>query len=234
MRTSLNFALIASIVIGASLASGCATASPAGYPAKWWEPVDRAKAASWEVLPQDAGPGEVILSKRNELGLLSNFAPTPFTYHGKTYASLEGFWQSLLYPESSTDERATFSGLTWAFTRAQVEQMTAFDAKHAGELAKKNMIAMNIDWVTFEGAKFPYKSPTPGEHYRLILEATHAKIDQNKAVLDVLMSTGTLHLRPDHHEEVGAPPEWRYFEIYEKIRDDLKAAITAANGGSNP
>ena len=31
----------------------------------------RHEAASWESLPQDAGPGEVILSKRNELGLLS-------------------------------------------------------------------------------------------------------------------------------------------------------------------
>ena len=41
----------------------------------------------------------MILSKRNELGILSNFAATPFTLYGKRYASVEGFWQMMLYPE---------------------------------------------------------------------------------------------------------------------------------------
>ena len=63
---------------------------------------------------------EVILSKRNELGLLSNFAPTPFVFHGKRYASLEGFWQMMLYPEGPGDPRARFSGLEWKYTRARV------------------------------------------------------------------------------------------------------------------
>jgi hypothetical protein len=53
----------------------------------------------------------VILSKRNELGILSNFAPTPFTLHGKRYASVEGFWQMMLYPENSNDPRAKFPGI---------------------------------------------------------------------------------------------------------------------------
>jgi len=65
------------------------------YPAHWWTPVAKEGAPAWEILPQEAGPGEVILSKRNELGLLSNFAPTAFTFHGKRYASLEGFWQMM-------------------------------------------------------------------------------------------------------------------------------------------
>src|ERR1700674_4108983 len=63
------------------------------YPAHWWTPVIDPKKPDWEILPQEAGPGEVILSKRNELGLLSNFAPTPFVFHGQRYASLEGFLQ---------------------------------------------------------------------------------------------------------------------------------------------
>ena len=50
-------------------------------------------------VPQEAGAGEVILSKRNELGLLSNFAATPFVFRGRRDASLEGFWQMMLYPE---------------------------------------------------------------------------------------------------------------------------------------
>ena len=112
-------------------------AQPA-YPAHWWAPVPRDRAPDWEILPQDAGPGEVILSKRHELGLLSNFAPTPFTYRGRHYASLEGFWQVMLYPESPEDERAKFPGLKWEFTREQVAGMTAFEAKQAGTLAGHN------------------------------------------------------------------------------------------------
>src|SRR5437763_16988665 len=73
------------------------------YPEHWWTPISKAGAPSWEVMPQEAGPGEVILSKRNELGLLSNFAATPFEYHGKHYASLEGFWQMMKYPEGPDD-----------------------------------------------------------------------------------------------------------------------------------
>jgi hypothetical protein len=69
------------------------------YPAHWWTPINDPKKPDWEILPQEAGPGEVILSKRNELGILSNFAPTPFVFHSKHYASLEGFWQAMLYPK---------------------------------------------------------------------------------------------------------------------------------------
>src|SRR5262245_33253171 len=43
------------------------------YPARWWEPVSKEGAPDWEILPQEAQPGEVILSKRQaDLGLLSN------------------------------------------------------------------------------------------------------------------------------------------------------------------
>src|SRR5215472_14424044 len=73
------------------------------YPEHWWTPVPKEGAPSWEILPQEAGPGEVILSKRNELGLLSNFAATPFEFHGKRYASLEGFWQMMKFPEGLDD-----------------------------------------------------------------------------------------------------------------------------------
>ncbi|HEU4389634.1 MAG TPA: hypothetical protein VFV34_17650, partial [Blastocatellia bacterium] len=52
----------------------------AKYPAHWWVPVSKDGAPAWEILPQEAGPGEVILSKRHELGLLSNFAATPFSF----------------------------------------------------------------------------------------------------------------------------------------------------------
>lgn len=92
------------------------------YPAHWWTPVSQKGAPSWEILPQEAGAGEVILSKRDELGLLSNFAATPFAYEGKRYASLEGFWQMMKYPEGPSDARAKFPGVAWKYTREQVAQ----------------------------------------------------------------------------------------------------------------
>ena len=208
-------------------------AKQANYPARWWEPVSKEGAPGWEIFPQEAKPGEVILSKRNELGLLSNFAATPFEFHGKRYASLEGFWQMMKYPEGPDDPRAKFPGAEWKLTRDEVAQLTAFGAKRAGDVASRNMAKMGIDWITFEGKRMPYKPAKPGEHYRLIEEATWAKVRQNPEVKRVLLATGDLVLKPDHHQEPNAPAAWRYYEILTKIREQLKreggrAAPTAA------
>src|SRR5213080_2471392 len=127
------------------------TLRDARYPAHWWTPVPKEGAPAWEILPQEAGPGEVILSKRNELGLLSNFAATPFDFRGKRYASLEGFWQMMKYPEGVDDPRRKFSGLEWKFTRDEVAGLASFEAKRAGALADVNMKKMGITWVSFEG-----------------------------------------------------------------------------------
>jgi hypothetical protein len=209
------------------LALLCSCRSPvapgtAGYPAHWWTPVSKAGAPAWEILPQEAKPGEVILSKRNELGLLSNFAPTPFVFHQRTYASIEGFWQAMKYPEDAHDPRATFPGLTWTYTRAQVEQMTSFAAKRAGDLANTNMTAMHVAWVSFEGHKMEYRPRQPGEHYRLIVAATWQKVLQNPEVRRVLLSTGNLVLKPDHYQEPDAPAAWHYYDILTEIRGRLQ------------
>lgn len=192
------------------------------YPIHWWASVPKEGAPDWEILPQEAGPGEVILSKRNELGLLSNFAATPFNFRGKRYASLEGFWQMMLYPEGPDDARATFPGLEWKYTREQVSQMTSFEAKAAGTLAEENMKRMGVTWATFEGRQIEYRPAAPGEHYQLIVAATREKVRQNPEVKKVLLATGDLVLKPDHHQEPGAPAAWRYNEILTQIRADLQ------------
>jgi len=192
------------------------------YPARWWAPVPTNGAPTWEILPQAAAPGEVILSKRHELGLLSNFAPTPFTFHGQRYASLEGFWQMMKYPEDAADPRATFPGLHWDYTRAQVAQLTAFEAKRAGDAAEKNMKLMGITWVTFEGRRMEYREPGRGDFYRLIVAATQEKVRQNPDVRKVLLATGNLILKPDHQQEPAAPAAWHYFDILTQIRTELQ------------
>jgi predicted NAD-dependent protein-ADP-ribosyltransferase YbiA (DUF1768 family) len=192
------------------------------YPAHWFAPVSKEGAPDWEIFPQEAGPGEVILSKRNELGILSNFAPTPFTFRGKHYASLEGFWQAMKYPEDAADPRAKFPGLKWAFTRAQVEQLASFEANKAGALGEDNMKQMGIGWVSFEGKRFAYRPKEPGEHYRIIVAAMREKLAQNPQAKKVLLATGDLILKPDHHQEPDAPAAWRYFEIWMQLRAELQ------------
>jgi peptidoglycan/xylan/chitin deacetylase (PgdA/CDA1 family)/predicted NAD-dependent protein-ADP-ribosyltransferase YbiA (DUF1768 family) len=202
-------------------AAESAAAAPR-YPAHWWAPVPpSARPSAWEILPQAAGPGEVILSKRHELGLLSNFAPTPFTFRGRRYASVEGFWQAMKYPEGPDDPRAAAAeGVAWPHTRDEVAQMVAFEAKAAGDAASRNMRRLGVDWVSFEGRRFPYRPAQPGEHYQLIVAAMRAKLEQNPEVRRLLLSTGDLVLKPDHRQEPHAPAAWRYHEIWMQLRTE--------------
>ncbi len=192
------------------------------YPEHWWTPVPREGAPSWEVLPQEAGPGEVILSKRNELGILSNFSATPFLLDEVNYASVEGFWQMMKYPENTEDLRST---IVYPFTREQVSQMTAFTAKDAGKIGEQKMQELGIDWVTYQGTRMTYCSVERGLHYELIKRAMWEKVKQNEEVKKILLMTGDLILRPDHHPEGCQAPEWKYYDVWMEIRSELQAKI---------
>jgi predicted NAD-dependent protein-ADP-ribosyltransferase YbiA (DUF1768 family) len=196
-------------------------AEGADYPARWFAPVPEDQKAVWEILPQAAKPGEVILSKRNELGILSNFAATPFIFRGKRYASVEGFWQMMLYPEGPKDPRIQ-AGISWTHTRDEVARMTAFEAKDAGTAAEENMRKFGIDWVTFEGRRMVYRSKTKGQHYDLIVAAMRAKLTQNQKVREILLATGDLKLLADHIQEVDAPAEWFYNRIWMDLRKEIQ------------
>jgi len=126
------------------------------------------------------------------------------------------------YPEGDDDPRAGFPDWNGSTRVKQVAQLTGFDAKHAGNLANDNMKKLGITWVTFEGKRMEYKPAMPAEHYRLIVEATHEKVRQNPDVRMVLLATGDLMLRPDHHQEPDAPAAWRYYEILTMIRAELQ------------
>jgi predicted NAD-dependent protein-ADP-ribosyltransferase YbiA (DUF1768 family) len=190
------------------------------YPDHWWQPVDPESAPEWEILPQAANreAGEVILSKRNELGILSNFAATPFVFKGMRYQSVEGFWQMMKYPEGTNDPRLADPNIVWPFTREQVSQMTGHEAKRAGDLASENMRKLNINWVTFKGKQLVYRTPERGEHYKLIVAAMKAKLKQNILVKEILLKTGDLKLLPDHRQGSNVSPAWEYFEIWMELR----------------
>ena len=188
------------------------------YPPEWWAPVPTNAAAAWEILPQAAGPGEVIVSKRTDLGILSNFAPTPFTLDGARYASVEGFWQMLKYPEGPGDERLKDPAVVWPHTRAEVAAMDGFEAKAAGTAANGNMRKLGIRWVTYQGRRMDYREDAKGDFYALIRAAMQAKHDQNPPVAEALEKTGTLTLRPDHRQGPEATPAERYCEIWMELR----------------
>lgn len=192
------------------------------FPAHWWKPVPKEDAKSWEVLPQEAGYKEVVLSKRNELGLLSNFADTAFVYRGVCYATIEGYWQMMKYPEKSDDPRWAWTP-KWKYTRAQVAKMDGYKAKSAGNYANGLMDENDANWVTFEGKVLVFAEKDPGEHYRLIWEAEIEKLRQNPEVLKVLLATKDLKLIADHHNSEKAPKEWHYNVLWMEIRSLIQS-----------
>lgn len=195
------------------------------YPKHWWEAVaEDQRRGSWEILPQEAKKGEVILSKRNELGIFSNFGQAPFNYDGERYESIEGFWQMMKYPDPAdkNDMRNKFAEL-YALTRDQVKLMHGFEGKKAGDAANKINKARGIKWVSYKTKKFNYKDMSAGSayHYKIIREATIEKINQNPKVKALLLKTKGLILKPDHSQGSNPPPSYKYFDILMEIRDKL-------------
>lgn len=239
--TSLIFGLIVLLSVSCSEKKVTAVADgafPTGkltpvsqsYPDAWWIKINASTAnppiQSWEILPDtaEAKAGEkrtkVILSKRTELGIFSNFGKAPFILDGVEYASIEGLWQSMKYPEDAADVRNDPS-VTWDYTRDEVRQMDGFDAKDAGKHAGKNMKILGIDWITYQGEKIEYKGKDQNRHYEIIFAATKAKIDQNPDVKDLLIKTGDLILLPDHDQGPNPLPSYQYYNILMDIRSSL-------------
>lgn len=194
------------------------------YPAHWWGEVRDPQKPSWEILPQAVRFPDVILSKRNELGLLSNFAPTPFDYKGKSYGSVEGFWQATKFPENSKDARWALA--SWPFSREQVEKMDGFAAKKAGDYASEVMKKNGIDWVSFQGEKMKYKQEGQSPFYLLIQDVSLAKLKQNQKVKETLIATGSLRLLPDHESKDSHLLAWRYYDTFMGFRDRLNRGET--------
>jgi hypothetical protein len=107
--------------------------------------------------------------------------------------------------------------------------MVAFEAKRAGDLGEANMKRLGIDYVTYRGRRMPYHGDANGEHYALIVRAMRQKLGENPEVRRVLLATGDLVLRPDHHEEADAAPAWRYCAIWMRLRAEL-----ASSGATRP
>lgn len=197
----------------------------AQYPTSWWKPFPKDQAPKWEILPQEAKKGEVILSKRTELGIFSNLGHSPLKYENITYASVEAFWQMMKYPDPSdnSDIRNRYKN-EYPYTRDQIRELYDFDSKKAGDAANKVMKDHNINWITYQKKKFDYKDMGEGSdyHYKLIYEVIEAKVNQNPKIKHLLLKTGKLILKPDHIQPNDAPKAYYYHEILMDIRAKLK------------
>lgn len=198
----------------------CSSTAVKDYPDHWWKEVPKTELKWWEISPHSVERGkEVVLSKRNELGVLSNFSYAPFAFREKEYLNLEALWQSMKYPEDKKDPRYKLA--KWPHTREEVERMDGFAAKKAGSFASKVMKANNINWVSYNGERMTYRTERKGKHYRFILEAMKEKLDQNQKVRDILHATGKLVLKADHKVKPTDPPAWKYYQIWMELREEL-------------
>ncbi len=190
------------------------------FPSDWWRTVPREDAASWEILPQDALPGEVILSKRTELGFFSNFGATPFELDGLSYASVEGLWQALKYPDPQNPNDPRLAITEWPHTRAEVMAMNGFDAKDAGTAAGEIYKKYKLKNVSYGPHFFDYKDYAAGSalHLDIITRALRAKLDQNPGLWDLLLKTKCLILKPDHKVGGNDPAAYKYFDLFMQLR----------------
>jgi carbon-monoxide dehydrogenase small subunit len=101
--------------------------------------------------------------------LLANFAHTPFVAWDTQFASFEGFWQGLKFPQDSPERRQTFA-------------LWGEDAKRAGQRAGA------VEEISWNGRTIRIGSP---EHHELARLALRAKILQNPAVRRALLGMGS-------------------------------------------
>jgi hypothetical protein len=82
----LRLAFIIVIIAIATLSTfGQISLKRDNYPAVWFARIKDFNKPDWEILPQEAKAGEVILSKRNELGILSTLAAGGQTFCGSEF-----------------------------------------------------------------------------------------------------------------------------------------------------
>lgn len=133
------------------------------------------------------------------LRLVSNLAETPFVLDERAYASIEGFWQGLKFPDETDRQRiAALSGPA---------------AKRAGHAAPKS------DAIAYAGK--PVRVGTI-DHWELMERACRAKFDQCETARDALLSTGQALLEHKVKVDSRTIPGVVMADIWMRIRGDLR------------
>ncbi|TSC95700.1 MAG: hypothetical protein CEN88_442 [Candidatus Berkelbacteria bacterium Licking1014_2] len=124
-----------------------------------------------EFTPQENEKNIINIGSRGETEterMLSNFAHTPFELDGIRYESVEGFWQSIKFPEGSDD-------------RIKTVGLVGGKAKRAGRQTR------GVEEIQYQGQTIKVGSP---EHHGLMGRAIRAKLEQNPEALKLLLDMG--------------------------------------------
>lgn len=154
-----------------------------------------------------SGSGEKTAS------LMSNFAHTPFVLDGRTYGSVEGFYQSLKFSDP--------------LKRIEVAGLWGRAAKRAGGRSQPSLTEYNGQTLQLGSA----------EHHELIKRAIRGKLDQHP---DLAREFAATHPRPIQHD-LGHPessstklPARDFVRILTELRDELVQHNTTTSGKSLP
>jgi len=134
--------------------------------------------------------------------MLSNFAPTPFGLWGEKFASVEGFWQGLKYPEGSAEQKRVFG-------------LFGYEAKRAGRRALVGPGGM----FTWRGRTYRVGSP---EHWGLMRQALRAKFEQCAEARRALLATRGLKLVHELLRDSKTIPGVVFARMLEEIRAELE------------
>jgi predicted NAD-dependent protein-ADP-ribosyltransferase YbiA (DUF1768 family) len=151
-----------------------------------------------EVAALRGTPLNITSRSPEPLRLISNFAATPFELDGHAYASVEGFWQCLRYPEGPE--------------RRAVAALGGSAAKRAGTVEapeRTDYLGQSIRWGTHE-------------HWALMRAAVRAKFAQNGDAREALLSTGARILVHRMRRDSRSIPGALMAEIWMDARSRLR------------
>jgi predicted NAD-dependent protein-ADP-ribosyltransferase YbiA (DUF1768 family) len=135
------------------------------------------------------------------LRLVSNFADTPFELDERAYASIEGFWQGLKFPDEAD--------------RRRLAALYGSAAKDAGYYAPK------ADTLIYRDASVRIGT---WDHWQLMKRACAAKFDQHDAARAALLSTGQRPLVHVTKPDSRTIPGVIMAQIWMQIRHRLQKA----------
>lgn len=130
--------------------------------------------------------------------LISNFACTPFSLHGRAYASVEGFWQGLKFPGEED--------------RRRIAQLHGLEAKQAGAEAPE------AETMLYEGRTIRVGTY---EHWGLMYEACWAKFTQHGEAQRALLGTSARPLTHRSRRDSRTIPGVIMADIWMRIRTRL-------------
>jgi predicted NAD-dependent protein-ADP-ribosyltransferase YbiA (DUF1768 family) len=155
-------------------------------------------------------PINVTSDSPHPIGLIANFAPTPFELDGMAYACVEAFWQSLRFPDAERPRIAKLDGA--AAKRESSQQPYGQSVVYGGD---------TIAVGTYE-------------HWALMQRACRAKFEQNADARAALLATGERPLIHRVRRDSRTIPGVIMADIWMRLRARLRRASAVEAAGGTP